>query len=1109
MPHNLIRHFVILLFLTVSSFDSIGQQSNQSTNLSTSKANLTSFKNLKDKDAELWLLINGEKWKAHPEFGSLPFDAPCNNCVEVYEKRTEYERYFVDKKDNSHFYLQKGLGKLHFLKDGFLQTISHRIRETHIGVFEAKNQLEPVTIDLNNGHTLVRTSKGEVKFNQWQMYGSKSGSKILLAQADYSNFTAGDDGVYIKDIFPGIDAEIKLALGRTETDFIVRENHFSNYDTLFFHDTYGASLIGMHFLYFKDKNSVAIKHRDNELLNIAAPVTYTISDFKSTLEYLSFELSDSGIAIVAPVVWLNDKLKRGNVVIDPLVTSSATMAQADYNSSRYSQSCTSPSGSGCSHFLSITPPANATFTDIRSTHSYETRGGCVYTDGVMRLSLGNCSTGVMGCHCAFWLPNPCPYPNGDQVPGECFSNNLSYFQSLGSCLPAPSCNPSPITFNLEIIRCASPGGCNGSCVGSGRDWIITIEGRTLEFSSQSNPVSVSPNSLCMGESVFSSTSGIYGVPPYQYSWSCSSGGNFVSSSGGSAIFNFPNPGSYDISVTITDACGITQASQRSITVHPLPTINASIVPSVVCFGDAVSFIATGAVNYYWSNGGIGSPYQTIATQSGTYFVTGIDANGCSSTDSTALVVNPLPTAVISSSPGEICFGDTAILSASGGISYAWSLPATVSDIQVSPDSTTSYSVTVTDANSCTNSSSYTLIVNPLPLVKINPDTTRVCYGKSVMLTGLNAVNYVWNTGETSAIIYPTPLATAVYSVTGTDSKNCKNKDSVSIIVHPLPIPDIIQLNEQQCYGSYVDIRATAGVRYIWSSGDSTNTTTVYPTSNTTYYVTVTDINNCSEDTSILISAKPPYLIDTVTKNPPCWPADIGYINVNVSGSNGGYAYLWNTGEVVPNIDSLGPGFYSILISDSLGCDTTLTFSLDYDYILDVIGIPADTIVPAGAYFNPIASVNVNNQVKYSWQPDNTFLSCKDCSTPVFRVFDDGLYMVKAIDKYGCIDSAFVKVDTVYIDNVFIPNAFTPNGDGVNDYFQIFGAGIRPDYMKSFEIQIFNRVGEKVFESNQPDFKWDGKYKGQNLQGVFVYVIKYILEGIYTPEFRKGSITIMH
>jgi gliding motility-associated-like protein len=114
----------------------------------------------------------------------------------------------------------------------------------------------------------------------------------------------------------------------------------------------------------------------------------------------------------------------------------------------------------------------------------------------------------------------------------------------------------------------------------------------------------------------------------------------------------------------------------------------------------------------------------------------------------------------------------------------------------------------------------------------------------------------------------------------------------------------------------------------------------------------------------------------------------------------------------------------------------------------------------------------------------------------------------SVDINGNTCTASNKVNVTVIPNydVYIPNAFTPDGNGVNDVFEMFGNKKALQYL---DVKIFNRIGEKVFESNDIDFKWDGTYKGVLQQpGVYVYTINTVFIDGERKEIYKGGITLI-
>lgn len=132
--------------------------------------------------------------------------------------------------------------------------------------------------------------------------------------------------------------------------------------------------------------------------------------------------------------------------------------------------------------------------------------------------------------------------------------------------------------------------------------------------------------------------------------------------------------------------------------------------------------------------------------------------------------------------------------------------------------------------------------------------------------------------------------------------------------------------------------------------------------------------------------------------------------------------------------------------------------------------------------------------------------CPGCSTVTLKPTEEyNYYRCQAINEYGCIATCYytVMIEGVY-GNVFMPNAFTPNNDGNNDVFKLFGKNIR-----FHSLQVFNRLGEKVFDTENENNGWDGTYKGEpQPPGVYIYMVKY--SPLYNAESRniKGSVTLL-
>jgi gliding motility-associated-like protein len=125
--------------------------------------------------------------------------------------------------------------------------------------------------------------------------------------------------------------------------------------------------------------------------------------------------------------------------------------------------------------------------------------------------------------------------------------------------------------------------------------------------------------------------------------------------------------------------------------------------------------------------------------------------------------------------------------------------------------------------------------------------------------------------------------------------------------------------------------------------------------------------------------------------------------------------------------------------------------------------------------------------------------------PIYEYADTGFYLVALTieNQYGCSDSTqkYIQIKPIYA--VWIPNAFTPNGDFINDYFSVDGYGI-----SQLQMSIYNKWGELLFESNELESKWDGKYKGNVVEeDVYVYKIR-VFDILFEWHDYMGKINVI-
>lgn len=291
-------------------------------------------------------------------------------------------------------------------------------------------------------------------------------------------------------------------------------------------------------------------------------------------------------------------------------------------------------------------------------------------------------------------------------------------------------------------------------------------------------INFTPNdSVCAGQNVTFNTP-TTGSPNLQW---LMNNGNISGETGTSTIVN--STGYYSLAVQNTAlACSDTTA-ETHIVVNSLPTVAGNVTDNDICNGTSVTFNGTGATNYSWS-GGVIDNTPTTPSASATYTVTGTDVNGCSNTSTVSITVHPLPSVGGNVTDNNICAGDQVTFSGTGASSYSWTGGVTDGS-PFTPSVTDTYTVTGTDVNACSNTSTVTVTVNSLPTVGGNVTDNTICTGTSVTFNGTGAVSYTWTGGVINATPF-TPTGTATYTVTGTDANTCTNTSTVTVTVFNLP-----------------------------------------------------------------------------------------------------------------------------------------------------------------------------------------------------------------------------------------------------------------------------------------------------------------------------------
>ena len=387
----------------------------------------------------------------------------------------------------------------------------------------------------------------------------------------------------------------------------------------------------------------------------------------------------------------------------------------------------------------------------------------------------------------------------------------------------------------------------------------------------------------------------------------------------------------------TDAFGCKDTATANVIISDKLVVTVSKDTSM-CAGEPVQLIASGGNKFLWTPAtGLSDP--TIANPIATPLVTTeyevqVSSGSCTGTKKVMLTVNPAPVMDVNN-PG-ICKGMETTLTASGAASYSWMAPGGVilsstASITIQPSTTTSYTVTGSNANGCTSMKTATVTVNAIPDIAVNSGS--ICKGKSFTIKAVGgATLYSWIASDGSSLpmsdqVVVQPVSDATYTVTGTVN-GCSDTAISHVTVHPVPV--ITVTNAGVCLRQEVHLTANGGTSYTWSTGANTASIVVAPTVTTSYTVTGTNAG-CSNTATAVVSV---YGNPSVSFYPNIRELSEDEPRVTFFNSSTGknLKYEWNFGDVAgpsntsnelnPTHVYTTPGVYTVCLkaTDSLhGC----------------------------------------------------------------------------------------------------------------------------------------------------------------------------------------------
>ena len=498
--------------------------------------------------------LTPEEFRSHPEFGILPYGAPCEDCYELIHERKNSERMFVKKGTNGAYFYSQGIyGSYHYEKNGYKISYDPRLLPVSDHLYRSNRQETPSVLDVNNNYSAFERDGELFKFNNRieLILMKTNGLTENLGPANWSDHTVGDEGIHIKNAWQGIDITISYQQDRIKLNYIIPQplSYLQDVSRLVFEDN--LQLPGGYSIAPENTGGITSEgyigkyivrnafHQEVFLIDKA--FAFDQDDTKENSFPLNYNYTGSKLTLSVPGNWLSAQNTVYPLVIDPLVSSTNTYSWSALNFF-YNGAWCGASGS-CNYNLSLSRPLNSTLTDVRFNAEYISSSDCWRNEAAFKI-VGPCGISPAGAT-IFWN---CNATSG----GSCQASDISIFSETSSCT-TPVCS-ALLTYTIQNSYCYSAtSGCNSSCqVMPVNSWSITAEGRTIETPP---PASMNP-SPCSG-TVALTASPSYGVPGYTYAWST---GETTPS------IDVSNAGTY--SVTVTDACNI-QATQSFTIACPL------------------------------------------------------------------------------------------------------------------------------------------------------------------------------------------------------------------------------------------------------------------------------------------------------------------------------------------------------------------------------------------------------------------------------------------------------------------------------------------------------------------------------------------------------------
>lgn len=594
-------------------------------------------------------------------------------------------------------------------------------------------------------------------------------------------------------------------------------------------------------------------------------------------------------------------------------------------------------------------------------------------------------------------------------------------------------------------------------------------------------------------------------------------------------------GSYTLMVTDTNLCSALFGPVVLQFATPPPTQVQLAGPNQFCEGDSTRLVGPAApgLRYRWQRNQV---YLTdtlsflTVRQAGTYRLIVSNAAGCTDS-STAITISTFAipqSSILPSATQSICTGDSILLSGpSGNFSYQWLFQgAAIPNANASTyraNLSGLYQLIVSNAQGCSDTSeSLSVFTRPLPQISIAASVPSTCQGDSITLYALNPVaglRFEWfyqglTTGQSSDTLRIGLGGN--YQLLVTDSFGCRSWSNLLVLqIFPLPPASIRTSGPQRlCAGESITLAVLPipGGQYQWYRNDTlivgAQSLNLSVSRGGRYSCLVTSAGGCQR-LSAGIEVEVLSLPSLVLSNSPKRLCAGGELRLSASGSvaaqffwSGPANFSSNQREPIRyNLSSAHTGWYRVQVFEN-GCMGQIdSVFVVVDPPLPAINVEGRTRLCTG---NELLLVPTQVQgASYTWYlPNGDSVVAPQLSISNLKLENSGTYKLQ-VQRGNC----FAEVNEINIQisdhHFYFPNAFTPNNDGLNEtFFPV------TNYDGNYDLRIYDRWGQLVFQATAPNQAWDGTINGQEAnQGAYTYVLTY--DGCRTAkEVKHGSVFLI-